>query len=183
MGPGSAPPNSAYRRFSCEDCRDRKNNNPPCLFGLFTNLAINNQGDLHITTGLFIAPHSCSGRPAGPGEEPSCAPGCRSPARAASDHGPPLTQALPPRAREHRGKGAGGDRRGAEPPARSKGAQGYGQLPLHRVPLKRVVPVLGERRPPQPGRPQSLPARPGHTSPLGASFPLMPAQSKGAGRW
>lgn len=65
MGPGSAPPNSAYRRFSCEDCRDRKNNNPPCLFGLFTNLAINNQGDLHITTGLFIAPHSCSSRPAG----------------------------------------------------------------------------------------------------------------------
>ena len=57
MGSGSDHPHSAYRRFSYEDCRDRKNNNPPCLSGLFANLAINNQGDLHITTWLFIASH------------------------------------------------------------------------------------------------------------------------------
>lgn len=57
VGSDSAHLDPAYRRFPCQDCRDCKNSTPPCLSCLFTNLAINNQGDLHPNTWLFIAPH------------------------------------------------------------------------------------------------------------------------------
>lgn len=63
-GSGSAHLDATSHRFSCEDCRDRKHNIPPCLSCLFTSLAINNQGDLHLTTWLFIAPHRSTGRQA-----------------------------------------------------------------------------------------------------------------------